>query len=467
MVNLGSTNVTGTWYVYKTSTTNEASLVISGTVVSTSNVTPVISTSGTLGSVSTTYGTASPTPTSFRLSGENLATGILVTAPTGYEVSATGAMATDFAPSVTVGTAGSLTPTTIFVRLAATTVPGSYSGNVVCSSLAATTVNVATASSTVDKKGISISGISAVPKTYDGTTSAALTGSPGLVGLEAQDGANVRLGTPLVNFVSSNAGPDIEVVATYSLTGSAAGYYNLTQPANLMAEILQKPATLRANDRTKIVGTVMVLGSGQTHFSSTGLISGERIGSVTLLANGGTTEEAPKGTYSITPSDPVAPITIPSNAFRVSNYAMTYIDGTLTVIDVPAAISLSEWATQYSLSGDDALPQADPDKDGMTNLMEFYLGLTPTSPSAGGSPFAVTADRNNTISMTYLRAKGVTGVTGGAQASGDLSGGTWSSDGVVETVKDAADPRYEEVTATVIAPQGTTKMFMRLKVSQP
>ncbi|NBP40535.1 MAG: hypothetical protein EBV34_19310, partial [Betaproteobacteria bacterium] len=167
LVNLGSTNVGGTWYVNKTSTSGEASLAISGTLVSTSNITPQITATGTLGSVSTTYGTASPTPTSFRLSGDNLAGPIQVSAPNGFEVSANG---TDYLSSVTVGAAGTLSPTTISVRLASTTVPGTYTGNVVCSSLAATVVNVATASSTVDKKTITISGISAAPKPYDGST---------------------------------------------------------------------------------------------------------------------------------------------------------------------------------------------------------------------------------------------------------------------------------------------------------
>ena len=46
-----------------------------------------ITTSGTLTAVNTTYGTASATPTSFNVSGANMAAAILVTAPAGYEVS--------------------------------------------------------------------------------------------------------------------------------------------------------------------------------------------------------------------------------------------------------------------------------------------------------------------------------------------------------------------------------------------
>jgi hypothetical protein len=461
LVNLGSTNVGGNWYVYKTSTTNEASLVISGTLVTTSNVTPMISTSGTLGSVSTTYGTASPTPASFRVSGENLAQGILVSAPAGYEVSATGVAATDYASSVTVGSSGTLAATTVYVRLASTTVPGTYAGNVQCTSLAATPVNVATASSTVDKKSISISGITAAPKTYDGTRDAVLVGSPGLVGLEAQDATNVGLGSSLVNFVTSDAGPDIEVVATYSLTGSSAVYYNLSQPVGLMAEILQKPATIRANDRTKTAGKVLNLGTGQTEFSVLGLISVERIASVTLTANGGTTADAAVATYLITPSDPVAPFSIILNPFRSANYKFTFIDGTLTVTDAPTTVTLSDWANQNGLSGADAAPDADPDHDGVSNLMAYYMDLNPKG-GQGMVGYGLKPVTGSSLSLTYRRAKGVTGVSAVVQASGDLASSSWSAPSVEESVVDKGS--YEEVTATVTTPTGSTKMFMRLSV---
>ena len=74
-------------------------------------------------------------------------------------------------------------------------------------------------------------------------------------------------------------------------------------------------------------------------------------------------------------------------------------------------------------------------------------------------------DSGLNISLTYRRAKGVTGVSGVVQASGDLSTTNWNTNGVQETVTDKGD--YEEVTATVTNPPGATKMFMRLKVSQP
>ena len=71
---------------------------------------------------------------------------------------------------------------------------------------------------------------------------------------------------------------------------------------------------------------------------------------------------------------------------------------------------------------------------------------------------------NNTVSFTYRRAKGVTGVSAEVQATGDLSS-SWGTNGVQETVVDKGT--YEEVTATVTNAPGETKKFMRLRVTAP
>ena len=107
--------------------------------------TPTI-TGGTLsGALSSTYGTAS-SPATFTLAGANMTAGILVTAPSGLEVSQ--ASGSGYATTTTVGSAGTIATTTVYVRLAATAAVGSYnSQNIVLSSSGATPVDVATTSS--------------------------------------------------------------------------------------------------------------------------------------------------------------------------------------------------------------------------------------------------------------------------------------------------------------------------------
>ncbi|NBR70412.1 MAG: hypothetical protein EBT69_09605 [Verrucomicrobia bacterium] len=152
------------------------------------------------------------------------------------------------------------------------------------------------------------------------------------------------------------------------------------------------------------------------------------------------------------------------NRFRSENYAFTFVNGALTVVDAQVTVTLSEWASQNGLSGAAAAPDADPDGDGMMNLMEYYLGLSPTSSSGSGEVFSLSKGSNNTFSLTYRRAKGITGVSSAVQATGDISSSSsWGTSGVQETVVDKGS--YEEVTATVTNAPGETKKFMRLRVT--
>jgi hypothetical protein len=250
------------------------------------------------------------------------------------------------------------------------------------------------------------------------------------------------------------------VVSGYTLSGSEAGNYQLVQPAGLAADIQPKPATITAKNQTKTVGTVINLGPGQREFSATGLVEGEVIDTVTLVSNGGTQAQDPVGSYVITASDPVGGA---FNRFRVGNYNFDYRTGTLTVSGAPATVTLADWATQNGLSGADAAPAADPDGDGVSNLMAYFMALDPKG-GQGLVGYGVKEVADSSVSLTYRRAKRVTGVTAQVQSAGDLSSG-WGTNGVQETVVDKG--AYEEVTATVTTPPGSTKMFLRLSVQSP
>ena len=172
-------------------------------------VTPTITANGTLSSVNTTYGSASGN-TSFTLSGATLTAGITVTPPVGFEVSTT----SDFSINVgnnsnplVVGSAPTVSITTIYVRLLATAnVSGSpYSGNIVLSSSGASNVNVPTVTSSVSARELTISGLSASAKTYDGNTNVSIIGTPVFSGLQNGDLATVT-GSPTFAFANANAG---------------------------------------------------------------------------------------------------------------------------------------------------------------------------------------------------------------------------------------------------------------------
>jgi len=292
-------------------------------VLTWSTATPTITTSGTLAALSNTYGTASSS-TSFTVSGADMTAGITVDPPAGFEVSQTAGGASGYAGngnSITVGSAGTIAATTVYVRLAANaTFSGSpYSGDVVCSSTGATTKNVATASSTVARKGLTITGLTGSNKTYDGNNSASFTGTAAYSGLVNSETFSIS-GSPTATFANATAGNG----KTISVAGYAApsANYTLTQPS-LTGNIVPKALTITASPRSKTYGSTLSLGTSA--FVAAGLTNSETIGSVTLTATGGTAATDAVGGYTITPSAATG------GTFTAGNYSITYATGVLTV----------------------------------------------------------------------------------------------------------------------------------------
>ncbi len=106
---------------------------------------PLIKATGSLAGLNTIYGTAS-TSTVFFVSGANLTGGVLVSPPPGFEVSINDII---FSNTVTISSAEAATPVQVYIRLAATTPVGNYSGNIASTSNGAATVNIAMPNSTV------------------------------------------------------------------------------------------------------------------------------------------------------------------------------------------------------------------------------------------------------------------------------------------------------------------------------
>ncbi len=175
---------------------------------------PTITTTGTLSAVNSTYGTASPVPTTFKVSGSFLTANIVLSAPTGYEISKTSGGASGYNSTLTlIQSGGTVTETTIYLRLTSTAVSDTYSGNISCVSSGATTVNLATVSSTVSKKSLTISGLTALSKSYDGTNSASFTGSAIFSGFVNNENYEVT-GTPTATFADASVGTGKTVTIT-------------------------------------------------------------------------------------------------------------------------------------------------------------------------------------------------------------------------------------------------------------
>lgn len=249
---------------------------------------PFIDPSGTLSALSTIYGTASSI-TNFTVSGVNLTADILVTAPTGFEVSTTAG--SGYNTSTTLAQSGGTVPsTTIYVRLAATTIPGNYSGDIALTSTGAATKNVATVSSTVSTKNLTITGLTGVNKTYDATTAATTTGTATLSGIVGSDDVSLS-GTPVLNFAAKTVGTGKKITVTgYTLAGTTAGRYTLTQPTGLTANVTT--ATLSITGAAAANKTY----NGTTAATITGTLSGILLTDTVTLNGTGTFADANAGT---------------------------------------------------------------------------------------------------------------------------------------------------------------------------
>ncbi|MEI8086405.1 MAG: MBG domain-containing protein, partial [Paludibacter sp.] len=195
------------------------------------NFIAVLTVTGTLSPFSSTYGTASTTQ-SFTVAGSNLTSDIIVTPPTGFEVSLTSG--SGYLSSVTLTQAlGSVATTTVYVRLKATAPAATYSAanitinttgsnqNLSCSGTVATiTPNIAFATITSVSKNFgdvaftnaatSSNSAGAVSYSSGNTAVATVNATSGLVTIES-------VGSAIITANIATAGNYSATLTTYTL----------------------------------------------------------------------------------------------------------------------------------------------------------------------------------------------------------------------------------------------------------
>ncbi len=232
----------GTTYTFKVTAKNGDGITTaqSASASGTTLTLPTITTLGTLAALNTVYGTVSSS-TNFTVSASNLTGNVVITPPYGLEISKTTGGTTGFAESLTLApSSGVISSTTIYVRLASFASYGDYDGNIVLQSANdGLTKNVAMALSTVARKSVTISGITAANKGYDGTTNATLTGTAVLNGILPADTGDVLLDASgaTANFADATIGIGKSVSVTGYVLYGGADNYELTQPTGLTADI--------------------------------------------------------------------------------------------------------------------------------------------------------------------------------------------------------------------------------------
>ncbi|MEQ1932815.1 MAG: choice-of-anchor D domain-containing protein [Fimbriimonadaceae bacterium] len=283
------------------------------------------------------------------------------------------------------------------------------------------------------------------------STSFAVTFTPGAAGVR----------TAAIHIASNDADEN-----TYDI--------NLTGIGTVPEIVVEQPAGVALTDGIGSVALAIVSNSSKTFTirntgtaDLTGLalnIGGPQAGSF-VLSTLGTTSLAPGASTTFTVSRPVI-ITLPAG-YQTATLHIASNDADENTFDIPLTYSyIVRWnwrqsnfntTSQYGISGDGA----DPDGDGLSNLLEFATRSSPTANNA--APGQLTINGGN-IEFTYTRANvALVECTFAVQWNDVLSEAGWSSIGVTEAIQ-SDDGVTQVVKATLPAGTGAAR-FVRLKVT--
>ncbi|MBV5348329.1 gliding motility-associated C-terminal domain-containing protein [bacterium] len=163
---------------------------------------------------------------------------------------------------------------------------------------------------------LSISGVTAASKVYDGTTVASLSGGS-LVGVQASDNVSITAGTG--SFADKNTGTGKVVAANgYALAGTDAGNYSLiAQPGDLSANITVAQLNVTAENKTKTYGSQ----NPQLTLTYSGFLNGDNIQNIT----------APSITCLATVASKAGDYDITLSGGSASNYNLAFTKGNLQI----------------------------------------------------------------------------------------------------------------------------------------
>jgi hypothetical protein len=134
----------------------------------------------------------------------------------------------------------------------------------------------------------------------------------------------------------------------------------------------------------------------------------------------------------------------------------------LTFVIAQSSGGYSEWASSYSLTGNNSLPTADPDSDSFTNQQEYAFGTNPTQATAG---LLSSSTSGGNLTVTFLTR---INLTYNVQTTDNLSTTAFSNNGSVTVNDGPTSPTPPEGYIRkqfTIVPSGS-KNFFRVLASE-
>ena len=205
--------------------------------------------------------------------------------------------------------------------------------------------------------------------------------------------------------------------------------------------------TTDSNGNPTNSGGPITLGAGSTlSLSGTGTLTGPAY--VLVKADGGVT-----GTFASVSGLPAGY----ALDYAYDDDANTGTPAVVAIVKTSVANPYDTWATSYSLSGADADRSADPDHDGLSNLLEYALA---TSPVASDASAAYTLGRSgNALTLAFDHPADAS-LTYAVEASNDLTG-AWSVVYTFAPFSTAGSEIYTDSVNLTVTP----RRFLRLKVT--
>jgi filamentous hemagglutinin family protein len=286
----------------------------------------------------------------------------------------------------------------------------------------------------ITPKSLTVSGVTATDKVYDGTTTDTLNvGGATLVGVVGTDNVSLLTASATGNFSQSDVGSSLAVTANgLNLSGSAAGNYTLTQPTGLTADITPRPLTVSFNGSpAKTYDGTDAATLPQADFTITGLVNGQSVAvsqspAIYASSNAGTNIGV---TASLEPSD----FTVGTGT-SLSNYSFnSSVTGTGIINPAPLVASIVDNPTKvYDGNTQATLGAGNYALSGFIGSDSISLVNTPTtgtyaSPSAGAEGVTATLTSGNysavgtTLLSNYVLPTLASGFGTITQAAVDIS----------------------------------------------
>ncbi len=291
---------------------------------------------------------------------------------------------------------------------------------------------------------VTVTGLTAQNKVYDGTTSAVInTGSATLSGVISGDDVTLVTAGAVGAFVNTSAGTNKQVdVTDLSLSGTDAGNYTIATPAIATASITPAPLTVTANPATMVYGgKVPTLTETATGLVGRDTVATALTGSLATTA----TSTSSVGDYPITQGTLTA---------VDGDYTITFTGSNLSVTPAPLTITANDVSTVYGAP----LPALTASYSGFVNSDTAASLTTPpslTTPATATSPvgtypISVSGASSSDYTITYVPGTITIAKAGSSVGVGESLSTSVVGQGVTFTVQVAPiSPSTGHPTGTV------------------